>query len=392
MDDYYCHLLSIVIDDCSSLALQKEGPYYTAATSPVQLFRTPMNVVDVVAILPFFVARSVGRTNEMDFIQWMLRWVYWVQVKRWQSKQCFTCFTWFQNCWFVWEVWKCKTSERVEVEQKENSKDDLTLAFPEIEGFQPLNVRGPGWTEICHSWTCEIRFDPEVILALNNIGKAIGAAWRGMARRRWVVGSLAVASTDLDGKMKWSVSRFHPRGALGSALPNLQAPQLQGVLNLTPGLVASNTSSDDQWSGFWSVCLNILNFSMSCARMHMKYMAGYGMIWVEFPIYLPVHALSPKAGAIFHRLEDDDGSAEHHGWIPARHQLVFWGQQKRWISHIDFPQGFQWSAGNSYQPWAWLECSSPVISVTTQLEWAFPNSAISTQQRSENMCLLRSCN
>jgi len=53
-----------------------------------------------------------------------------------------------------------------------------------------LNVRGPGWTEICHSWTCELlQFDdPEVILALNNVGKAIGAAWRGAVESlgRWL--------------------------------------------------------------------------------------------------------------------------------------------------------------------------------------------------------------
>jgi len=62
--------------------------------------------------------------------------------------------------------------------------------------------------------------------------------------------------------------------------------------------------------GFRSVCLNILNFSMWCARMQKK--KDMGHIWVEFP-HDP-HALSsPKAGAIFHRLEDDDGSAEHHG-------------------------------------------------------------------------------
>ena len=47
-------------------------------------------------------------------------------------------------------------------------------------------------------------------------------------------------------------------------------------------------------------------------RQNAKKKEDMDHIWVEFP-HDP-HALSsPKAGAIFHRLEDDDGSAEHHG-------------------------------------------------------------------------------
>lgn len=58
--------MSIVIADCSSLALLR-GPEKTAAPHLFSSSRTPMNVVDVVAILPFFVARF-GRA----YLRWIL--------------------------------------------------------------------------------------------------------------------------------------------------------------------------------------------------------------------------------------------------------------------------------------------------------------------------------
>ena len=255
--------MSIVIDDCSSLALQKEGPFFQ-----LQLIcSAAVEDADECGGCggdPAFFRCSFWMQGvlEMDFIQWMLRWVYWVQVKWWQSKQCFTCFTWFQNCWSLWQVWKCKTSERVEVEQKENLKDDLTLAFPEIEGFQPLNVRGPGWTEICHSWTCELlRFDPEVILALNNIGKAIGAAWRGAVESlgRWL--SLPLTWTE-----RWS-----------EVSPGfIRAVRLVRLFRIFKRL---NFKGFWIWLRGWWLATHPVMISDESAGMHNKYGMGYGMIY-----------------------------------------------------------------------------------------------------------------
>ena len=86
--------------------------------------------------------------------------------------------------------------------------DDLTTMFPEIEGLQRFQ-RTPevqDGLKICRtlishilwlSWNCDIlRFDDEVILALNNVGKAIGAvaqhwAWNGTADTPCAKGTVA---------------------------------------------------------------------------------------------------------------------------------------------------------------------------------------------------------